>query len=410
MSMHNVSGLSDDEVFFGKISLKEVKKRLKFDRYSVTGNADGSDSDISVKLIETCSEPDLNIKDSLNYSSSDISTDNGACSNWNINSTNNSFLEMENLVSAIEMDKVSNKTEALDNTLDVVEYILNNAPCIKQENKANNIENVNDSVVGNEKKNTIESQLATDVINKTTGKQINVKTESINMEEITLNLPAKIPNEVINSDNLDNILPVSTQISNTTKKIKAENLSPKENLKLCPQKKTQEISKFKTPRTPNSVKKPTVLTSNKTPSKVNTYQYITSPVAAYINRSPHVPLLKNVKPTMPLKGTSFIPKSVKTLDNKSNKENINLPTVAYKCAKTIKVVEKPNEEKFPESQWAKQLMTSLPKPIVTKHIHRENILTKKPAESQSEESFANLTLHQAEVSVCTQKISYNLKK
>lgn len=63
-----------------------------------------------------------------------------------------------------------------------------------------------------------------------------------------------------------------------------------------------------------------------------------------------------------------------------------------------------NKEKLPQSNWAQKL-TSLPKPVVLKHDHRESV--KKPLLSQPEDSFANLTLHQAEVSVCTQKLAYN---
>lgn len=70
----------------------------------------------------------------------------------------------------------------------------------------------------------------------------------------------------------------------------------------------------------------------------------------------------------------------------------------------------PDEERLPESQWANQLSSSLPKAIVIKHEHRQNNSVKKSSKPQTEDSFANLTLHQADVSVCTQKTAYNKVK
>lgn len=48
--------------------------------------------------------------------------------------------------------------------------------------------------------------------------------------------------------------------------------------------------------------------------------------------------------------------------------------------------------------------------MVMKHDHREQNFAKKKLMSQQEDSFADLSYHQAEVSVCTQKSAYKSKK
>lgn len=65
----------------------------------------------------------------------------------------------------------------------------------------------------------------------------------------------------------------------------------------------------------------------------------------------------------------------------------------------------PDESKLPHYQRAKQLLSSIPKATVIKHDHREKSL-KKPLQNQ-EHSFADLSVHQAKVSNCTQKCALN---
>ncbi|XP_061713995.1 uncharacterized protein LOC133522630 [Cydia pomonella] len=89
-----------------------------------------------------------------------------------------------------------------------------------------------------------------------------------------------------------------------------------------------------TPANPTVFKKPSPSTSKKTPRKNNAFLHIASPVAYYINNSPKIPLIQNVFPKKILRGLSSIPKLVKSSVSKpSNKENVNLPSVAYKSAK-----------------------------------------------------------------------------
>lgn len=59
---------------------------------------------------------------------------------------------------------------------------------------------------------------------------------------------------------------------------------------------------------------------------------------------------------------------------------------------------------MPQNQWAKQVASSIPKVVVLKHNHREVGSCKIPlVHHRQEDSFQDLTLHQADLSVCTQK-------
>lgn len=68
-----------------------------------------------------------------------------------------------------------------------------------------------------------------------------------------------------------------------------------------------------------------------------------------------------------------------------------------------------DEQKLPQCQWTKK-MTSVSRPLVMKHDHRELNFAKKKLLPQQEDSFADLSYHQAEVSVCTQKSAFKTKK
>ncbi|CAK1601935.1 unnamed protein product [Parnassius mnemosyne] len=403
--MHINDNLSDDEIFFGNLSLNEIKKHVTMDRYrhSATCNntkKDESDSDSSLKIIETRSEPDLKPGVSLNISDSNssLSSEHKGISSWNINSINDSFLEMEKMVSELP----NNNKEELDNTLEVVEYILNNAPTVNEEGckLPNKIEVSKDNY--NEK--TALQVEAIDTKNSNVPESIK---SVLKLEEAKHSSNTELFTPIKNKDSLsDCICPslgtFSTKTIHNSHKI--DNIATP----ICGDIKQKAL--FKTPKSLISQKKQ-FLTPNKVPSKLNSYQHISSPVATYIKNSPQVPLLKDVRPKKPLPGISSIPKLLKSTEKASNKENISLPSVAYKSAKSMKVIKVPDEEKLPESQWAKKLSSSLSKPIVIKHDHRENNVSKKIKEPKSEDSFANLTLHQAEVSVCTQKTAFsNLKK
>lgn len=91
---------------------------------------------------------------------------------------------------------------------------------------------------------------------------------------------------------------------------------------------------FKTPGIPVSQKK------FQTPSTKRSFQHVVSPVATYINKCPVVPLVKDVTPKKPLITSSAIPKPIKIAlkPNLKNKENIKLPSFAYKAAKETKMV------------------------------------------------------------------------
>lgn len=101
----------------------------------------------------------------------------------------------------------------------------------------------------------------------------------------------------------------------------------------------QKPNIFKTPANPSALKKSCkTLSAKKTPNKIQAYDHITSPIASYIKNSPQVPLITDIRPKKPLPVTSAIPKFVKAPTTKNNKENVDLPALAYRCAKETKVV------------------------------------------------------------------------
>lgn len=104
---------------------------------------------------------------------------------------------------------------------------------------------------------------------------------------------------------------------------------------------TSKTPVFKTPAS-RTMKKP--YTPRLTPGRSNAYQHISSPIASYIKNCPQVPLVKDVHPKKPLPGGSSIPKFIghpsQVVKMNKNKENMNLPSVAYKSAKKTKVVSK----------------------------------------------------------------------
>ncbi|XP_013179036.1 PREDICTED: uncharacterized protein LOC106126116 [Papilio xuthus] len=145
---------------------------------------------------------------------------------------------------------------------------------------------------------------------------------------------------------------------------------------------------------------------HKCPAKYNLFEHIRSPVAMYIKQSPQVPLLQNVKPEKSLEGTNLTTDFGNCLKTKYNLNYKPLPTVAYKSAKNTKVLEIPDEKKLPRCQWADKLTSSLPRAVVIRHVQRRNITLTKKEESLADNSFADLTLHQAKLSICTLESAY----
>ncbi|XP_045447999.1 uncharacterized protein LOC123656346 [Melitaea cinxia] len=467
--------LSDDEIFFGKLSLKEVKKRLLPDNHRqtimfvficflrliimvyitlliiriknrliilLTYLRCGTETvrvsdDESVSIIETHSEPDMySVRDtitSLDYSNASFAS--RASMGWDIKSADDSFLKIEEMVTELCISPNKNKKEELDNTLEVVEFILNNAPLHDNRNNKT-VPNVNEKGT-----DEIVSKVTDSLKNCSEVKNENVKTiNTANVDTINCSKSwTEESNEIVgtvNTTNIDTRVIICTQSgtevinenvqtsntnnvdSNSHIKIETSHeTSPKtpSNLKkhiqnykikgistpLTEIKQTKDV--FKTPKNPIPKKNQTP-SSKKTPGKTNAFQHITSPVASYIKKCPQVPLLRDVHPTKPLPGTSSIPKFIKKANGDKGKENTTLlPSIAYRSAKKTKMITIPDKEKLPQSPWAKKIASSLPKPIVITHDHREVTSVKKPVFNHQEDSFANLSLHQADVSVCTQK-------
>ncbi|XP_045497608.1 uncharacterized protein LOC123695704 [Colias croceus] len=373
---------SEDEVFIGKMSLEEVKKRIFMRPFRKTISFDKTPVDTdkttsSIKIIEVHSEPDIiskrenefilnNDTNTRRISNPDISQME-TCSNRDDNSPEDSFIKLEKMVANLFM---SPKKEELDNTLDIVKKIPVNH-CYFNTSPTDLLPEIK-----------IETDPDSDLIVK---QETNTVTEYLKEELIA------------SSDKLCKM------------EMKPEPSSQQQN---SSSKKTGQLRTplFKTPSTAIKGKKQLDLhnknTNKKTIHKFNAYDHITSPVASYIKKS-QVPLVKDVCPKKPLIGSSHIPKPIKAnLEPKSNnKENVILTPVAYKSAKKTKVINLPNKEKMPKSPWAEKVATALPKAFVIKHDHREMNLISKPGPT-FQDSFADLSLHQAEVSVCTQKPAF----
>ncbi|XP_050348103.1 uncharacterized protein LOC126771953 [Nymphalis io] len=413
MAMCSVDeNLSDDEVFFGKLSLKEVKKHILFNNFRQTFSCAESDqfvNDDSISVIETHSEPDIysvrNADAVLDCYSNANSTP-MAPTDWDVKSTDDSFLKLEEMVTEMCTSPKPNVNNVLDNTLEVVEYILNNAHLNDNENNK-----AEKNIIGTEKEQNLNiPEIITSSIKE--NDDVEIKNENVSEKNEREIMSTEPENKSIESKTKTDLeverlyktpLKNSCNLQKYVQGVKTESISTP----FVETKCSKEI--FKTPKNPLSSKKYQLSSTKKTPGKINPYQHITSPVASYIKNGPQVPLLRDVHPKRPLPGCSSIPKLVKnTSDSKlGNKENVLLPSLAYRSAKKTKMITIPDKEKLPESPWAKRVASSLPKPVVIKHDHREMNAMKKSLLSHQEDSFADLTLHQADLSVCTQKSAVN---
>ncbi|KAI8438395.1 hypothetical protein MSG28_010937 [Choristoneura fumiferana] len=376
MDLKDDDRLSDDEVFYGKLSLKEIKRMFISNQNhrqtfaaSEHKETDGDDNNKSLQLISTHSEPDITSKHTyikspetdvkaLSYTT--LSPDEpNIFATWDVTSSNNSFLKYEKLV-----EEACDSKKDFDNTLEEIEYILANTPG-KSDIKT-------ELCVGGSKQETDEI-----------GFKTIPKIEVNNVEQSFFNAASTAFTPVKQEKNVTEVFatPSSELVTKTPS--------------------------LKTPANPPLFKKPSTSSLKKTPSKNNAFKHIASPVAYYIKNTPQAPLIQNVYPKKPLIGSS-IPKLVKpTVVKPSNKENVNLPPVAYKSAKKTTVIDVPTGPKMPQSPWAKKLTKSFPKPTVMKHIHREKeLLNNRSLQRRQEDSFGDLSLHQADISVCTKKAAF----
>lgn len=233
-------------------------------------------------------------------------------SDWELKPVDDSFLKVEKMVAdlCVSPKKVLQKVE-LNNTLDIIDYILNNgAP---------------ESTVP-----SIAKQPEEAVLNETPKIELNVPDADY---EYTKILP-KGCTEIESDRNIKSFTPAYITPTKDFKCQKSEkNITP-----LAAAKQNTPI--FKTPASVLSVKKPSASTLKKTPMKSNAYPHIVSPVASYIKNCSESPLAKQIRLIKPLPGISSIPKFVKngSLNKPSNKENVNFPSVAYKSAKKTEVV------------------------------------------------------------------------
>ncbi|XP_028156272.1 uncharacterized protein LOC114349879 [Ostrinia furnacalis] len=393
---HAEDQFSDEEVFFGKITLKEIKKHIIWNNHLPRnkGAASRDGYDDGLKIIETHSAPNLIRRDisptpieKKATSNINLSPDGSEVySRWDIKQTDDSFLKVEKMVADMCVSsptKNNKKEEALNNTLDIIDYILKTGS-------------------PNILKKVSETAKPSEISPSENSHQIKVP-QNVNSIGSTPSVELIKPEKNCNPEVVVHCTPSKT-CSNICEK--TDKNTPYTGVK-------QKTPMFRTPRNPISHKKPSDNLLKKTPGKNHAYQHIASPVASYIKQCPVAPLVKDVRPSKPLPGSSSIPKLVKTNSTQaklSNKENLQLPSVAYRSAKKTQVIHVPDEEKLPQSHWMKKITSSLPKPLIMKHDHRETNLIKRVLVSRQEDSFADLSLRQADVSVCTQKSAFNKPK
>ncbi|KOB76594.1 Myosin-J heavy chain [Operophtera brumata] len=366
--------MSDDEIYFGKLTIKEIKKM--FCNRQGPSKISKNDPNASLRLIETHSQPNLRseILDSPVFSSNPNSPALGVYSD-------ESFIKMENRVTKLCISPTNSDNVELNNTLDIVDYILNHGP------------NRNNVQVQEPVRKHVEVDNAS-----TKAKNLEISPEK---EHVPVKETLKITENTVFNGSPNYYTPTKSAM----KKPLIEFVSP------SPRSIKSKTPLFKTPANPSSLMKPS--TPRFTRSKTNVYQHIASPIAAYIKNCPQVPLVKNVLPKKPLPGASCIPKLVRNpsqdkMKINKNKENIDLPCVAYISAKKTKLVSMiklPDEDKLPQSQWVKTFTPSL-KPSVIKHESRQKNTVVKRLLTNQEESFDNLPCQQAEVSYCTEKSAF----
>lgn len=322
-----------------------------------SSNPPEDEKDASLQLIETQSEPDYaSIRDSLAEDSPGKAR-NSICSD-------NSFLHLEEMVSKLCMPTENKDYNELDNTLEEVEYILKHGPGqMTNDNKDNDDNNKtstnvntdqevkNECIFSEDKQATVEAPPATITSAPPHSSRDIIKVETcINPIETEENF-----GNIVTSNELKPGIEVKHQntlypdeINHCAKKGPLANIpgshTPTDNQPFRTPCK-DAISKtpvFKTPASTLMLKKPSTSSVNKkTPVKSGQYAHIASPVACYIKNSPQVPLVQDVRPKKPLPGcSSNIPKLIhsKPKTNVCNKENVNLPSLAYIGAKKTKMV------------------------------------------------------------------------
>ncbi|KAJ2947816.1 hypothetical protein O0L34_g9604 [Tuta absoluta] len=376
----------DEEFFFGPFTMQEARKHLiPLCHRQTVGyciNAEPiNDTNTSLKLIETHSAPDVSPKSDLNSptitkseSSPGLSPD-AVVSDWDIK-PDDSFLRLEKMVSEMCMSS--------------------DTPCDQGKSETNKY--FTDHSLAQKESSTYENQTDKQIQNKILIENNDMQVSSTTEDE---------PKSVLKT-------PAKNNYSKYTLK------TPKQNIFTTPSSELKTRTPlFKTPGNPPSNRKMV------TPKK---YQNVASPVATYIRNSPQVPLLKDVYPKKPLPAVSSIPKLSRQIarPNMGNKENIKqdkvkaikpekqecvkLPAVAYRNAKETKVIDIPDVNKMPQNNWAKQVASSIPRAMVAKHNYREASSAKKPLHSRQEDSFGDLSLHQADLSVCTQKSTFTIPR
>lgn len=254
-----------------------------------------------MRLIETHSQPNLRFKtvDSpvISYKPDSPALD---------KKFDESLIKTENMVSELCMSPRNSDNVELNNTLEVIDYILNHGP---------NLNNIQDPA------------------NKVAKTSPEVLTQKISpMKEST---PIRDDHKITEKTDFKGSPKYYTPAKSVMKKPLFEFATPSSSII------KSKTPVFKTPANSSTLTKPS--TPRFTPGRTNAYRHIASPIAAYIKNCPQVPLVKDVHPKKPLPGVSFIPKLVRNqsqgeIQMNKNKENFHLPSVAYKSAKKTKVV------------------------------------------------------------------------
>ncbi|VVD03795.1 unnamed protein product [Leptidea sinapis] len=316
MSQPPEEELSDDEIFFGKITLKEVKKAIYLDRYKYIlenrkKNKNKNMDDDSFRLIEVQSEPERFSTESSNSSvGSAISALAATASNSSIASANSELATTSsNSIAAPANSKLKMCSE-IDTTKPVEEQL-------KIHEKRHQFSlSVDDSFIQLEKmiSNMNTESNETGILYDTTATLKKAESCEELMKDLELNDPQiqSMDENRLKYYNLQEKTKHDNSHTTSTSKVKSY---------MTPIRKTKEVN-LRVPlteknhlfKTPLSIKAKSPCRM-KTQSKINKFDHISSPIASYIKERPHTPLPRNDSTKKP---KSSIPKFICT----PNKEKI----------------------------------------------------------------------------------------
>ncbi|XP_039761081.1 uncharacterized protein LOC120634494 [Pararge aegeria] len=415
---------SEDEVFFGPSTLKEIRARLlpkQVRRHMIYANKKKKNNEIdnSITIIEMHSEPEMNINNDL-IDSPNLSTVFTNYTDCVIKQTDNSYLKLSPNDSFIKLEKqvaeccISEQTHnhTLNNNVGIDNFLLKKSPVYwdsrdEKNDLLNNTIDISFQLRNNPKIQVQDEKLIHNDVEISKEKTNNVHdSENKRNEKIgTVKLLTHGPREKVSTQQHNPKILVQDHklehYDNETSQVKTNKvLHESENnitiqkiekvqLKthgICDNVSTQnnKIPNTDIFKTPVSTRKQQASSIKNSQSKVKGYQHVASPIAIYI-KSPQFSLLRSNCP----KPQSFIPTLKKfPMENKiSNKENVQLQTTGCGIPKVAAVVH--NSKKLLHSDWSKR---GTPSANVLRKNAPQDVTTSKKLFVPQDDSIDNLSL------------------